>query len=338
MSVRALGVFVLLPLAACSNDGGNPFMAAGSRAPSAQSVLLFVSGSWAQVPGQPRELLASNADGTQIERLTTCSQAPTPCDFVRVACAPQRARIAAVRTTPGAEPEATALYFMDLGRSVEQLLFPQRRVAAVDWSPDGASLLYQSTGAQLSDDDGLYMCEPNGNNDEALTQSAPGTPLVRERSPRFDASSRFAVYERIDETGVGRIYYYPAVPLTTGPATGPPLPGTPYVVGCDADPAFAPDTTRIVFRRLTGIGNGDLGTWDLLTVKSDGSDIQTLVTGAAFRGAPDWSNRGIVFVETDAAADESRLVVIQADGTGRTVLRSEPAGFRMAAPRWIRGS
>ena len=44
-----------------------------------------------------------------------------------------------------------------------------------------------------------------------------------------------------------------------------------------------------------------------------------------------------VFVETDAAANESRLVVIQPDGSGRTVLHSEPADFRMGAPRWIPG-
>ena len=257
---------------------------------------------------------------------------------MRFAISPDRTRIAAVRTTPGAAPGAAGLYFMDLSRSVEQLLFPRRRVAAVDWSPDGSSLLYQSTGDQPSDDDDLYLCEPNGNNDQAVTQTATGTPPVRERNPRFDPSSSTAVYERIDATGVSRIYIYPAVPLTSGPASGPALPDTPYVVGGDADPAFSPDARRVVFRRLTGIGNGGLGTWDLLTVKVDGSDMQPLVTGAAFRGAPDWSSRGIVFVETDAAADESRLVVIQADGTGRTVLHTESAGFGMAAPRWIRGS
>ena len=45
---------------------------------------------------------------------------------------------------------------------------------------------------------------------------------------------------------------------------------------------------------------------------------------------------GIVFVETDVASSESRLVVIQRDGSGRVVLHSEDAGYRMRAPRWLR--
>jgi hypothetical protein len=339
MPTRWLGIILFsLALTACGNNAGNPFANPASHAASADAVVMFVSSSWADAPGQPRELFAANADGTKIDRLTTCSQAATPCDFLRFAIGPDHVRIAAVRTTPGAAPGASGLYFMDLSRSVEQLIFPRRRVAAVDWSSDGASLLYQSSGDQVSDDDNLYICDPNGANDQQLTASTAGAQPVRERSPRFDPSATAAVYERIDETGVGRIYFYPASPLTSGPATGPALPGTPYLVGDDADPAFSPDVSRVVFRRLTGIGNGGRGSWDLMTVKVDGSDLRTLVTGPAFRGAPDWGSRGVVFVETDAAANESRLVVVQADGTGRTVLHKEAADFLMAAPRWIRGN
>ncbi len=338
MSSRWLVFFTILILAGCGNNNSvNPF-ASTTQPPAADAVLMFVSGSWATDPGAPRELFAANADGSSIQRLTTCTQAATPCDFVSVAGSPDRNRIAAVRTTPGAAVGASALYFMDLSRSVEQLIFPRRRVSAVDWSPDGASLLYQSTGDQISDDDNLYICDPNGGNDQLLQLSSLSNPPIRERAPRFDFLSQNAVYERIDETGASRIYLYPAVPLTTGPVSSQALPDTPYFVGGDASPAFAPDTTRIVFRRLTGIGEGGLGTWDLMTVKFDGTDPQTLVSGPVFRGAPDWSSRGIVFVETDVAADESRLVVIQPDGTGRTVVRKEAAGFGMANPRWIRGS
>lgn len=336
MLARWLGISLVLALTACGNDGGNPF-SAPTRPPSADAVLMFVSGSWSSVPGDPRELFAANADGTNVERLTSCAQAATPCDFLRVAISPQPSRIVAVRTTPGAAAGAAGLYFMDLDRSVEQLLFPRRRVSAVDWSPDGYTLLYQSTGDQVSDDDDLYVCDPTGANDRDATAAAVGAPVIRERSPRFDPSSSLAIYERIDDTGVGRIYLYPVVPVTSGPAPGPGLPDTPYLVGSDADPAFSPDAARVVFRRLTGVGNGGLGTWDLLSVNLNGTDLRQLASGPVFRGAPDWSTRGIVFVETDAAANESRLVVIQPDGSGRTVLHAETADFRMAAPRWIRG-
>ncbi len=138
---------------------------------------------------------------------------------------------------------------------------------------------------------------------------------------------------------MGRIYLFSRTALTSGPAGGEPLPGTPYVVGADADPVFSPDGALVAFRRLTGVGNGGLGTWDILTLKVDGSSTpQVVVTGPLFRGAPDWGSKGLLFVETDAAAARSQLVLVAADGTGRTVLRTEDAGYRMGSPRWLAGS
>jgi Tol biopolymer transport system component len=110
-------------------------------------------------------------------------------------------------------------------------------------------------------------------------------------------------------------------------------------VGADAHPAFSPDGLSVVFCRLTGTGNGGLGTWDLLTLRADGASTpQVVATGPVYRGAPDWGSRGIVFVETDAATAHSQLVLIQADGSGRTVLRTEDASRLMGSPRWLAGS
>ncbi len=333
----SLIVVVALWLAACHGNQGNPFARVMSHPPSASSVLVFVSSSWATDPGQPRELMAASADGSQVERLTDCADAAQPCDILQVALSPDSTRVAAVRSAPGAKPGASALYFMDLSRAVEKLLFPNKSVSAVDWSADGSFLVYSSPGVGLSNVEDLYYCEPNAANDQALTS----TNTVRERSPRIDPLQRTAVYEQIDETGVGRIYLYaqPAVALTSGPATGPALPDTLYVVGGDADPAFSPDASRVVFRRLTGIGNGGLGTWDLLTIGSDGTGLLPLVAGGSvYRGAPDWGKSGILFVETDAASGKSRLLQVQPDGSGLKVLREESAAFLMGAPRWLPGN
>jgi Tol biopolymer transport system component len=239
--------------------------------------------------------------------------------------------VAAIRTNVEAEAGASALYFMDLSRSIETVLVPTKRVTFVDWSPDNAFILYtiKDTGGR----EDLYYNYPNGSAEQNLTS----TTDVAERAPRVDPGASTAAYERIDATGIPRIYVYQTIPVTSGDVVGAALPGTPYFVGSDADPAWAPDATRLVFRRLTGIGNGGLGTWDVLTVKTDGTDIRTVATGASFRGAPDWGNAGIVFVETDATAGESRLVLVQPDGTGRTVLRTEPSVYRMAAPRFLYG-
>jgi Tol biopolymer transport system component len=331
--LRRLAALSLLAfIGACGDDSGNPFGAGRTRAPSADAVLLFVSASWAAEPDNPRELLALNADGSVLERLTGCATLENPCDFLSAAPSPDRTRVAAIRTEPGAEAGASALYFMDLARSVEQLLFPRARVASVDWSPDGSFLLYTSVDPGGRED--LFFSAPNGSDPQNLT----GSTDVRERAPRVDPGARTAAFERIDSGGVGRIYIYQATPVTSGEAAGPSLPGTPYVVGADADPAWSPDATSIVFRRLTGVGYGDLGTWDVLTVKADGTGLKTLATGAVYRGAPDWGRTGIVFVETDLARNESQLVVVQADGSGRRVLRTESADFRMGAPRFLPGS
>ncbi len=330
---RGSCVAVLVGLvAACGHDATNPFGSV-SRPPAADAVLLFVSGSWAAAPGEPRELLASNADGSKVEPLTQCAQATPACDFVQIAPSPDRARLAAIRTTPEAEAGATTLYFMDLSRGVETLVFPNRRISSVDYSPDGSFILYSAMAPQTNQED-LYYSQPNGGNEQNLTSSTG----FSERHARIDPFSSTAVYEGIDESGVSRIYLFSQTPLTSGPASGEPLPGTPYLVGGDADPVFSPDGKSIAFRRLTGVGNGGLGTWDLMTLLVDGKSApQPIATGALFRSAPDWGSKGIVYVETDAAASQSRLVLVQPDGTGYTVLRTEDAGFRMGSPRWLAG-
>jgi Tol biopolymer transport system component len=330
---RLLVAVPIAVAAACGHDPTNPF-ANPSRPPSADAVLLFATGSWASDLGQPRELYALNADGSEAERLTTCAQASTPCDFVQIAPSPDRNRLVALRTTPGAAAGANGLYFMDLSRSVETLVFSSRRIDSVDYSPDGSFILYSAVVGQAGVED-LFVSDPTGLNEQNLTS----TTDFRERSARLEPYARTAVYEGIDASGVSRIYLYSQTALTSGPATGPALPDTPYVVGADADPVFSPDSSFVAFRRLTGVGNGGLGTWDILTVKTDGSSTpEVVVTGPLFRGAPDWGPDGIVFVETDAAASRSELVVVAADGAGRTVLRTEDARYRMTGPRWLPGS
>ncbi len=321
--------------AACSSNSANPF-STPTKAPSADAVLLFASGSWAADPGQPRELFALNADGTQLEQLTNCAQASPACDFVQLAPSPDRTRLDAIRTQPEAAAGATTLYFMDLARGTEKLLFQNRRVESVDYSPDASFILYTAvtTGTQTTAED-LFYSSPDGTGEQNLTNTAD----FRERAPRVDPFATTALYEGIDSSGVGRIYLFSQTRLTSGPTGGEPLPDTPYVVGGDADPVFSPDGKSFAFRRLTSVGNGGLGTWDLMTQPLDASASPTvLATGPLYRGAPDWSSKGIVFVETDAGADRSDLVLISADASTRTVLRTEPAGYRMGSPRWLPGN
>ena len=79
-------------------------------------------------PGAPRELLALNADGSKVQRLTSCAEAATPCDMLQAAPAPRPHPRRGDPHDPDAEAGDTGLYFMDLSRAVEKLLFARRRV------------------------------------------------------------------------------------------------------------------------------------------------------------------------------------------------------------------
>ena len=133
-----------------------------------------------------------------------------------MAPAPDRSRVVAIRTAPGAEAGASTLYFMDLARAVETIVFPRRRVDSADWSSDGSFIIFSALGPQTTQED-LFYSQPNGQAEQNLTQST----AVRERDPRIDPFGQTAVYEKIDDSGVSRIALYPDTPLTSGPAHRP---------------------------------------------------------------------------------------------------------------------
>jgi hypothetical protein len=337
LPTRLLAIALTAALAsACGDDEGNPFdQFSFSQPPSEDAILLYVSGAWTDEPGAPRELFALTAAG-ETERLTSCTRRSEPCDFLQAVPSSDRARIVAVRGAVGGDPEASALYFIDLSRSVETIIAPARRVQSADWAVSDAFLLYTSGGVE-----DIFTIRPNGDDDRAVTQ----TEEFRERSPRLSPNLAGAIYEGLAETpGKSGIYLFvegdPAVPVTEGGPGSEVLPGTPYVVGSDASPVFSPLAEFIAFRRLTGTGNGGLGTWDILVLPTTDPSSEPMVAaggGDVYRGPPDWGLDGrLVFVETDMAAGESRLVAQAMDGSDRQVLRSELAGYRMGAPRWLR--
>jgi Tol biopolymer transport system component len=328
---------------ACNHDYPSPFGGQGRTvAPPSAAALLFTSGAWATQSGSGRELFAANADGSGVTRLTFCNDAAA-CDTIEAGIASDRRRTEVRRVKAGTP--GTALVYMDLQQSAEAEIIPSgAQVSGIDWSSQGDVLVY-SAFRQAGVED-LYRVDPNGQNGADLScvpPSAGGTAVcdttTSERRPRIDPTGNVAVYERIDATGRGQIYIFQNSTtknqVTTGGTPGAALPGTPYVVGSDADPAYSPDGGSLVFRRLTGLGNGGLGTWDVLTVHTDGTGLAVLATGPLFRGAPDWGTAGIVFAETDAGGATTSLVVVQPDGSGRHVVLTQALGFNLGFPRWL---
>ena len=109
------------------------------------------------------------------------------------------------------------------------------------------------------------------------------------------------------------------------------------MVGSDADPVFSPDGRIVLFRRLMATGNGGLGVWDFMTIRTDvtGATPVPFLTGAVYRGAADWNATGIVFIEV-ASGSGPQLVFVDATGGARRVLMTAGAGFQMAFPHWLR--
>jgi len=338
--VTAAALAAALP--ACSSTPDNPFAdIIRTVPPSAAAAIIFTSNSYANAAGAPRELYAVEASGAGVTRLTFCNVDPRRCDTSDAAPAPDRQRMAILRTSTDTNSDGRltaadgqALVVVDLARAIEAQLLPQTsRVGGVDWSRGGEVLVYSADGEGALED--LFRVDPNGANNRNLTASAP----VRERRPRIDPTGSTAVYERIEADGLGQIVIF-STPLsqqriTTGGTPGPALADTPYMVGSDADPDYSPDGRTVVFRRLTDVGNGGLGTWDIMTVRGDGTPPVVVATGPVFRGAPDWGAQGIVFTETDVAAGTTQLVVIQPDGSGRRAVLSVPATQDIANPRWL---
>ncbi len=155
----------------------------------------------------------------------------------------------------------------------------------------------------------------------------------------MDQTGTVVVYERIGDDGKGTIWAFGNVQqqfqVTWGAAAGERLPNTPYVVGGDADPDVSPDNSWIVFRRLTAAGDGR-GYWDILRVASGAVlPVAPLAAGPTYRGAPDWGEGGIAFVESDPATGGSALVVVDAQGEQRRVVTSVPRGYELSFPRWM---
>jgi WD40 repeat protein len=325
----------------CARSYDNPF--AGSHAttePSAAAALVFTSNAHNARAGTGREIYAVEESGANPTRLTFCGEAGAVCSSLDAAFGTDRRRAVVGRVTADTNSDGRltgtdgeGLVLVDFERSVEgPLVPPAARVTSVDWSAISDVIVY--SGAGSGDQDDIFRMDPNGQNNRNISATA----AIRERHPRVDPTGTIAVFERIDATGKGEVWIFFTTQaqsrITSGGPAGPPLPLTPYVVGSDADPDYSPDGRTIVFRRLRALGDGRLGQWDVMTVRPDGTGLRTIVSGPAFRDAPDWGPRGIVFTETGSDG-RSEIVIVDPDGANRRAILTVGASVDLGAPRWL---
>jgi hypothetical protein len=332
---------VALPTAACNTDAPNPFAPRERSAPiPADARLIFTSDAWSARSGAPREVFAARADGGGVTRITSCNSDEMACDTLEADASPDRERLVMRRVTSDtngdgrlSEADDAALVAVDLRRGLEATIVQSTaKVTGVDWSAIDDLVLYSGVGGNGALED-IWGIQANGRDNGTIVAS----PTTVERRPRLNATSSAALYERVGpEDGKAVIWIVTAgtSPATLGGDPGARLAGTPYIVGADADAAFAPDSRSFVFRRLTSTDLAPLGTWDLLAAAFDGMTPRVVAGGGrVYRGPPDWGPEGIVFPEFDGT--QWRLVLVAPDGTTRRVLVTLPAGQRLTSVRWL---
>jgi Tol biopolymer transport system component len=100
----------------------------------------------------------------------------------------------------------------------------------------------------------------------------------------------------------------------------------------DADPAWSPDGTRIVFAKQLV----NKTSYELFVMSSEGGNLQRLTTNSVDDRQPAWSPDGtrIAFARGFGAAGYAQIVVINADGSGEAPLTAATPGKVDAQPAW----
>jgi Tol biopolymer transport system component len=164
----------------------------------------------------------------------------------------------------------------------------------------------------------IYTIRADGSGLRQLTSVGDGQAAFQ---PRWSADGRMIVYVS-DESGNPEIYLIKAngtgkVQLTNDPGFA------------NFWPTFAPNGSQIAFSRCSSF----LGTCDLAVMRTDGSQIRSLVGGYWHHGQPAYSPDGTNIAYTsDEGGYDSLLWVAKADGSGRQAV--SPAPLAADRPDW----
>jgi hypothetical protein len=240
--------------------------------PDQYKVLLGLLGNEARIPfvrhsnpGLPGQLVviadkfySMRADGSRVTALPAANGG-----FGSFAFSPEGRRIATRCTHNGAE----GLCIINLYTGAITRLNADSSVVAASWSPDGTRIAYESSS---DDRRGLHVINADGSGDILLMAGTPG---------RMQAGGSWSPDGR--QLTFATIYSENAIYVVNADGTG-----LRQIVTEGRAPAWSPDGSRIAFDVPSG------GSWDVYTVRPDGTGLTALAAGPDAEQGPVWSPDG----------------------------------------------
>jgi Tol biopolymer transport system component len=206
--------------------------------------------------------------------------------------------------------------------------------AAPAWSPDGSQIAFAG-GAEPGQ---IFVIGVDGSGRTQLTAPDEGS-----NSPSWSPDGSMIAYSHSTSLFLDsdtRIYVMNADGTGSTPLTAPaPVCGSGWNVGNpqwqDTWPNWSPDGSRILFMRDYNCDDNPNNNYRAIFVMNpDGTDAVELVIGPSpptFRVYADWSPDGarIVYIHQGET-----VYVMNADGTGRTLIRERRGGWSFEGVSW----
>jgi TolB protein len=229
---------------------------------------------------------------------------------------------------PSPNPDGKRLVFISVIAGKEQLFTMNADISAAiqitrddadhedpAWSPDGKKIAYV---AITKTEERIYTMNPDGSDAQAVSPAS-----VRAIHPAWSTDSKRVIYCTDDDLQPPRKNDsdIDVVELATGKVT------TLITGGVNTYPAWSPDMSHLVFRRMLGEMNSEVFIAD-----GDGRNARNLTNHPAFDGWPAWSPDGKLIAFASNRNLRYQIFVMNPDGSNvRLVANTEG---RATVPRW----